>query len=122
MNSADAISLSSFIFHRNFSSPFCTASLVSLASVLTQDARCASPWLVVHSPPPRPCASTMPAPQAVARTTAPMSLFDPGFMWSLPARYRALVDGPVPSTPKQYNMPSYVPMYTRPLATDNPLK
>jgi hypothetical protein len=24
--------------------------------------------------------------------------------------------------PKQYNMPSKVPMYTRPLATDTPLK
>ena len=37
------VSLSSFIFQRNFSSPFCTASFVSLASVLTHDDCCASP-------------------------------------------------------------------------------
>src|SRR5260370_14351782 len=57
---AVAAGVSSARFHRNWKPGFDRLCLEIFGSVRTEDVRCASLWLVVHTPPPRPCARAAP--------------------------------------------------------------
>src|SRR5258708_36063665 len=60
VNAAPEFAGSTACVHSNWNPGFDRLCLEIFGSVRTDDVRCASLWLVVHTPPPRPCACAIP--------------------------------------------------------------